>query len=51
MIEKPQFTRDDVDILRREELYKRFFRVEKVFASFSCAVKRSVWCFMIPPVI
>ena len=31
MIEKPQFTRDDVDILRREELYKRFFRVEKVF--------------------
>ena len=31
MIEKPQFTRDDVEILRREELYKRFFRVEKVF--------------------
>jgi ADP-ribose pyrophosphatase len=31
MIEKPQFTRDDVDIIRREEMYRRFFRVEKIF--------------------
>lgn len=31
MIEKPEFSRDDVEIIRREELYKRFFRVEKVF--------------------
>jgi ADP-ribose pyrophosphatase len=31
MINKPEFTRADVDIIRREELYKRFFRVEKVF--------------------
>lgn len=31
MIKKPEFTRADVDIIRREELYKRFFRVEKVF--------------------
>lgn len=31
MIKKPEFTRADVDIVRREELYKRFFRVEKVF--------------------
>ena len=31
MIEKPQFTRADVEIIRREEMYKRFFRVEKVF--------------------
>lgn len=31
MIEKPQFTNADVDIIRREEMYKRFFRVEKVF--------------------
>lgn len=31
MIKKPEFKRDDVEIIRREELYKRFFRVEKVF--------------------
>ncbi len=31
MINKPEFTRADVEIIRREELYKRFFRVEKVF--------------------
>jgi ADP-ribose pyrophosphatase len=31
MIKKPQYTRDDVEIVRREELYKRFFRVEKIF--------------------
>ncbi|MGB3610002.1 MAG: NUDIX domain-containing protein [Cellvibrio sp.] len=31
MIDKPRFSRDDVEIIRREELYKRFFRVEKVF--------------------
>lgn len=31
MIDKPLFSRDDVEIIRREELYKRFFRVEKVF--------------------
>ncbi len=31
MINKPLFTRDDVKVVRREELYKRFFRVEKVF--------------------
>lgn len=31
MINKPLFTRDDVEVVRREELYKRFFRVEKVF--------------------
>ncbi len=31
MIKKPEFTRADVDIIRREEMYKRFFRVEKVF--------------------
>jgi ADP-ribose pyrophosphatase len=31
MINKPEFKRDDVEIIRREELYKRFFRVEKVF--------------------
>lgn len=31
MIEKPKFTRADVEIIRREEMYKRFFRVEKVF--------------------
>lgn len=30
MIEKPGFTHDDVEIIAREELYKRFFRVEKV---------------------
>jgi ADP-ribose pyrophosphatase len=31
MIKKPEFTRRDVEIIRREEMYKRFFRVEKVF--------------------
>lgn len=31
MINKPEFTRADVEIIRREELYKRFFRVEKIF--------------------
>lgn len=31
MIPNPQFTRDDVEIVRREEMYKRFFRVEKIF--------------------
>jgi ADP-ribose pyrophosphatase len=31
MIPNPQFTSDDVEIVRREELYKRFFRVEKIF--------------------
>lgn len=31
MIKKPEFTRADVDIIRREEMYKRFFRVEKIF--------------------
>ncbi|WP_039916599.1 NUDIX domain-containing protein [Cellvibrio mixtus] len=31
MIEKPQFTNTDVEIIRREEMYKRFFRVEKLF--------------------
>lgn len=31
MIDKPEFTRADVEIIRREELYKRFFRVEKIF--------------------
>lgn len=31
MIDKPLFSRDDVEIIRREELYKCFFRVEKVF--------------------
>jgi ADP-ribose pyrophosphatase len=31
MIKKPEFTRADVEIIRSEELYKRFFRVEKVF--------------------
>lgn len=30
MIKKPEFQRGDVEILRREELYKRFFRVEKI---------------------
>lgn len=30
-IDKPVFTRGDVEIIRREQLYKRFFRVEKVF--------------------
>ena len=31
MIKKPEFTRDDVDIIRSEQLYKRFFRVEKIY--------------------
>ncbi len=31
MIKKPEFTRTDVEIIRREEMYKRFFRVEKIF--------------------
>ena len=31
MIKQPEFTRDHVEILRSEELYKRFFRVEKIF--------------------
>ena len=31
MIKKPQFTGTDVEIIRREEMYKRFFRVEKIF--------------------
>jgi len=31
MLPKPNFTRDDVEIVRREEMYKRFFRVEKIF--------------------
>jgi ADP-ribose pyrophosphatase len=31
MIPNPQFTRGDVEIVRREEMYKRFFRVEKIF--------------------
>lgn len=31
MINKPEFTRDDVEIIRREELYRRFFCVEKIF--------------------
>lgn len=31
MIKKPEFSRTDVEIIRREELYKRFFRVEKIF--------------------
>ncbi len=30
MIKNSQFTRDDVDINHREELYKRFFSVEKI---------------------
>lgn len=30
MIKKPEFNRDDVEVIRREELYKRFFRVERV---------------------
>ena len=30
MIKKPEFNRDDVEVVRREELYKRFFRVEKI---------------------
>ncbi len=31
MIKKPEFTRADVKIVRTEEMYKRFFRVEKIF--------------------
>lgn len=30
MIKNPQFNRDHVEVIRREELYKRFFRVEKI---------------------
>lgn len=30
MIKKPEFSRGDVEIVRREDLYKRFFRVEKI---------------------
>ncbi|GGY74853.1 ADP-ribose pyrophosphatase [Cellvibrio zantedeschiae] len=30
MIKKPQFNRDDVEVLGRETLYKRFFRVERI---------------------
>lgn len=30
MITKPEFNRDDVEIIGRETLYKRFFRVERV---------------------
>lgn len=31
MIKSPEFNRSDVDVLRSEELYQRFFRVEKIF--------------------
>ena len=31
MIKKPEFTRADVDIVGREQLYKRFFSVDKIF--------------------
>lgn len=31
MLPKPQFTRDDVEIIREENMYKRFFRVDKIF--------------------
>jgi len=31
MIKKPDYTAVDVEIVRREEMYKRFFRVEKIF--------------------
>ena len=30
MIKKPEFNRDDVDVIRREVLYKRFFKVERI---------------------
>ena len=30
MIKKPEFTTTDVEIVSREEMYKRFFRVEKI---------------------
>ncbi len=30
MIKKPEFNRDDVEVVHRENLYKRFFRVEKI---------------------
>ncbi|HWV15859.1 MAG TPA: NUDIX domain-containing protein [Cellvibrio sp.] len=29
--DNPQFTRNDVEIIRSEQLYQRFFRVEKLF--------------------
>ena len=31
MIEKPKFTRSDVEVIRRKEMYRDFFYVEKVF--------------------
>jgi ADP-ribose pyrophosphatase len=31
MIKKPQFTKSDVEIIRSEEMYRHFFRVEKIF--------------------
>lgn len=31
MIEKPKFTRSDVEVVRRKEMYRDFFYVEKVF--------------------
>lgn len=31
MIEKPKFTRGDVEVVRRKEMYRDFFYVEKVF--------------------
>jgi ADP-ribose pyrophosphatase len=31
MIKKPEYTAVDVEIFRREDMYKRFFRVEKIF--------------------
>ena len=31
MIKKSEFNHADVEILRREEMYKRFFSVEKIF--------------------
>ena len=30
MIKKPEFDSNDVEVVKREELYKRFFRVEKI---------------------
>ena len=30
MIKNPEFNRDDVEVVHRENLYKRFFRVEKI---------------------
>lgn len=31
MLPKPKFTRDDVEIIRTENMYKRFFCVDKIF--------------------